>query len=275
MTALNNKLDVSFGEQKGTLCRMQVNQLLSLSVWTVTATSGQCLGFCQSLDQRQRGKIVLESPATRRLNEWARNDISIILFINSWSIASSKSFVLRIIELLREAHIPVIWALRYHNYYHNSLNTTDILRMLVFQALSISPDSQASISNPITAAHLREAVNDDDWIEILRRCLCGMRVVFIAFDPELLSFASNQDRYKCGKLVESLSRKLRGVARIIVSSRNLQRTYVEQKRLEEGHEYVDTDGHRARQGHSGNTSMTRRMKHRQEYQMRKRSLKIR
>jgi hypothetical protein len=59
-----------------------------------------------------------------------------------------------------------------------------------------------SKTHPISITHLREAVDDKDWLGLLSGGLAGLPYVYIFLDADLVGHATVQDRYLATKLIE-------------------------------------------------------------------------
>ena len=137
-----------------------------------------------------------------------------------------------LIDLVRDTKLPIIWALRYANYWESSNTSVDVLRMLVLQSLQMNARVLARGPNPITLAHLREAASTADWLRILARALHGFPRIFIALDSGFLSHVTANDRSEATGLVDLLLSGLPGSVKIFVCAANLQPTYVEECSVE-------------------------------------------
>lgn len=133
-----------------------------------------------------------------------------------------------LIDLIRDTKLPIIWALRYANYWDSSTNCIDVLRMLVLQALQMNPRVLAQGPNPITFTHMREAASAADWLCILARALHGLPRIFIALDSGLLSHVTTNNKSEATELVDLLLSGLPGSVKIFVSAVNLQPTYMDE-----------------------------------------------
>lgn len=75
-------------------------------------------------------------------------------------------------------------------------------------------------------AHLREAVDESDWLALLSRALTGMPYVYIILDADLLGHATGQDRYLATKLIEAFPRMVTStVIKLIVSIKGVDERY--------------------------------------------------
>ena len=79
--------------------------------------------------------MTLPLPDVSRLADWALPLTNSQLVLQGASSAVSKAFMVDLIDLVRDANMPILWALRYANYWDSQSTSVDILRMPVLQAL--------------------------------------------------------------------------------------------------------------------------------------------
>ena len=172
--------------------------------------------------------MALPLPEVSRLSQWASLQNHSLLILQGGSLAVSKAFMVDLIDLVRDTKLPIIWALRYANYWDTSTTCIDVLRMLVLQALQMNPRVLAQGPNPITFTHMREASSAADWLCILARALHGLPRIFIALDSGLLSHVTTNSKAEATELVDLLLSGLPGSVKILVSAVNLQPTYMDE-----------------------------------------------
>lgn len=119
---------------------------------------------------------------------------------------------------------------------------TDILRLLVFQALQINRERHTNGPNPITTAHMREAASEADWLRILGRVLQGIPRVFIAVDASLMAHVTQNDKHQATQLIEALRCGLPTSAQIFTAASSLQETYIESMKARSDCIKFSTDG---------------------------------
>ena len=183
-----------FRSQCETLNRVHLNQMLSLSLWGSLPTSGDALRFCRSIRNRRRDRGRLPLPDVKKLEAWTSEKSNAVLLIDTPMAVVAKTFMVDLIDLILDTRLPIIWALQYADYWNQSLNTTDLLPMLVLQAMQVSADRLLNNHFPVTVEHLREAANLNDWIAVLDRLLSQISHAFIAVDADLLAHVSAHER---------------------------------------------------------------------------------
>ena len=224
--AMHKELCFDFRGQMEILRSIQLNQILSLSFLEKLPTSGESLEYCQSIRRRSRHRMTLPLPDVSRLTDWASEPTKSLLVLQGSSSVVSKAFMIDLIDLVRDAKMPILWALRYANYWDSPTTSIDILRMLVLQALQVNPQAMAHGSHPITMSCIREAASTSDWLDLLARALQGIPRIFIALDSGLLEHATASDTHQGTELVEAFRSRLLTSVKLIASASNLDRAYV-------------------------------------------------
>lgn len=245
---MHKELRFDFREQADMLCSIQLNQILSISFLEKLPTSGESLEYCQSIRRRSRRRLELPLPEVSRLSHWAALRRHSLLILRGGSLTVSKAFLIDLIDLVRDTKLPIIWALRYANYWESSNTCIDVLRMLVLQSLQMNPRVLAQGPNPITFAHMREAASTADWLRILAHALHGLPRIFIALDSGLLSHVTTNDKGEATELVDLLLSGLPGSVKIFVSAVNLQPNYIDKRSIGKACITLQMDGRSDRRG---------------------------
>jgi hypothetical protein len=223
---LHAQIQVGLSESKTMIANIQLGQILDMSFAASLPASGECLGFCQSMVRRRRLKTQLLLPNTAQLQRWSDYPRSSFLITESSSGQAAKDFLVHLVDLIRASDRRVLWALRFANYWERKLTTADILRILVIQALQINPKALTSNLYPISVTHLREAVDERDWLVLLNRAIAGLPFVYIVLDADLLGHATGQDRYLATKLIEAFPRIMNStVVKVVISTAGVDERY--------------------------------------------------
>lgn len=225
---LHRQIQVDLSESKSMIANIQLAQILDMSFAANLPASGECLGFCQSMVKRRRLRTQILLPNTAQLQRWSDQPRSSFLITESSSGLAAKDFLVHLVELIRASCCQILWALRFADYWERNLTGADILRMLVIQALQINPKALTSTQYPITMTHLREAVDERDWMALLNRAIACLPFVYIVLDADLLGHATGQDRYVATKLIEAFPKIVNStVVKIVVSTAGLDERYAE------------------------------------------------
>ncbi|KIW46704.1 uncharacterized protein PV06_02352 [Exophiala oligosperma] len=245
------RLDLS--QQRQTINQLHLNQLLSMPFWQNLPYSGESLEYCQSMRRRRRNWSPVVLPREADLQTWAQGNQSSLLVVSGQNPVMEKDFVADMARLIRDQSFPVMWALRFANHWDLDLTTTDVLRVLVLQALQMNPSSLtghgypgagAGPLHPVTLSHLREAASPEDWLRILERTLKDVLRVFIVLDGDLLSQVTSYDRQEVVMFTELLRNKIPGVSvKIVIPASNITQDHIETLELQGDCVRLSTDAH--------------------------------
>jgi hypothetical protein len=225
---LHDQIQVDVSESKTMIANIQLGQILDMSFAMNLPASGECLGFCQSMVKRSRCRTRILLPNIAQLQRWSGHPRSSLLMTKSSSGQAARDFLVHLVSVIRANNFQVLWALRFADYWARNLVSTDILRMLVIQALQINPKCLTSSLYSITMTHLREAVDEKDWLNLLNRAIAGLPFVYIVLDADLLVHATGQDRYLSTKLIEAFQKVVNStVVKIVISTSGVDETYAE------------------------------------------------
>jgi hypothetical protein len=151
------------------------------------------------------------------------------MIIETQNPSDDKALLINLLQQIQASHRPVIWALRFPDYLNQSLSLEDIVRTLVLHALEINCNALASTAFPITLPSLRAASSQSDWFSILNRSLAGLEEVYIIIDPDLLSFAAENNKCSAADLILALKSGIGGTRlKIIIYSFGINKGYFSQ-----------------------------------------------
>ena len=224
--SVHAQMQLDLSQSKTMIANIQLAQILTMPFAEHLPASGECLRFCQSMVKRTRHSSRFLLPDTTQLQAWSDLPRSSFIIVQSTSAQVAKAFLVNLVDLIREKNFRILWTLRFPDYWERKLTNLDILRMLVIQSLQINPQALTSSEHPITMTHLREAVDERDWLVLLNRALTGLSYVYIILDADLLSHATGKDRYVATKLIEAFPIMITStVVKLIVSNAGLDEEY--------------------------------------------------
>lgn len=226
--AMYQDLRVDLGNQRTTLNRVHLTQMLSLPLWNAFPTSGESLQYCRSIRNRQRDQTRLSLPDVQRLESWAAQPTSAILLIDTYIPNTAKTFMVNLIDLILENGMPIAWALRFPDYLDQRLTVTDIIRLLVLQTMQMRADSLLESPFPVTVEQFREASSLRDWIAILKRVLSVIQHIFITLDADLLAHATAHERGMALEMLDMLRTELACNVKIVIAMPSVSRAYAEE-----------------------------------------------
>lgn len=138
-----------------------------------------------------------------------------------------RDFLVGIVNLVRTTKLPILWALRFADFLERDISCTNIVQALLLQAIQINPHALATEHHPITVAHLREAVDEVDWLNLLNRALEGVPKLYIVLDGDLLGHATTYDRYLATRWLKNLAKLSQGtIIKIFIASNNIDANYI-------------------------------------------------
>jgi hypothetical protein len=108
-----------------------------------------------------------------------------------------------LVRLFSASSKPVIWALRFADYWDTEMSHASILRMLLIQVLQLNHSSLTQPPNPLTSTHFDAATSDIDWLHLLNRSLVCIPQIFIALDAALLVAATGNSTYGASRWLET------------------------------------------------------------------------
>lgn len=76
-----------------------------------------------------------------------------------------KDFCVNLIEIIREAEVPVLWVLKMADAHNPS--TVDLLKSLMSQALRLNAINRTERSLALSCARFQSAMTEDNWIDLL------------------------------------------------------------------------------------------------------------
>ena len=245
------ELSHDFGAQRATLNRVHFNQMLSLPLWNSLPTSGESLEFCRSMRRRRRESTQIALPDLEKLETWTSQKENAVLLIDTYMPMVAKTFMVDLIDLILDHRLPIIWALRYADYWDQRTSIADIVRMLVLQTMQIGADHLLEKPFPVTVEQLREAASLSEWMAILNRLLSSISHAFIVLDTDLLAHVTAHERSEALEMLDMLRLKLSSNIKIVTATPSVSRAYAEE--LEQSNACV-----RIQTGHSSDWRKPRR-----------------
>lgn len=222
------EIRVDLASQRSTLSRVHLNQMLTLPLWSSFPTSGESLQFCRSMRKRRRERWRLPLPDVQKLETWSTRSRNAILLIDTYNSLVAKTFMIDLIDLILDSRLPIIWALRFANYWDQTISAVDIARTLVLQAMQAGADRLLNNPFPVTVEQFREAASFSDWIAILNHLLSGTTTLFIVLDADLLTHATTHERSQALEMLDLLRSELSINVKIVTATSCVSRGYIEE-----------------------------------------------
>jgi hypothetical protein len=189
-------------------------------------TSGECLSYCRSLSRRHRERFKTIVPDLTVLQRWASEPKTSYIITQSGHPQSATDFIVEIVNLIRQSSMPLLWALRFPNYWDTELRCVHILKSLVLQAVRLNPDVLTEGRYRLSSAHMHDAVDEEDWFRILNEAIRGLPYVYIIIDADLLNFATSHSKAAASRWMHTMQRKLTATyVKVFVSAYSIDKSY--------------------------------------------------
>jgi len=144
------------------------------------------------------------------LQRWASGSSSSILLAQVKSDPkSARDFAVDLIQTVRAADVPVIWALSASQLGPTGFSANDICRMLLLQAVEVNRSSLRDGDYSLSSTDF-ELSTPNGWSAVLDRALRGLKQVYILVDIDLLKYISSDDHKQLIEILRSLSESTSG-----------------------------------------------------------------
>lgn len=162
------------------------------------------------------------------LKDWSLSEQSALIAVQGSFLLSPalQDFSVSVIQQLREANVPVLWALRgSHPTDQRSNSITDLLKYLIVQIIHMSQELQTEKDLALRCSQLHTPRAVQEWFELFKRAIQGLdlRQMYLVLDLETLDHDGDSEEsfellLELQKWIPSLSMKLKIV--VITSSSN-------------------------------------------------------
>ena len=179
---------------------MQLSNILSFSARTHFPDPLVSLQKNRFLRNRRATKHSSPSPSERfwldpKLEQWEGNAASSLVAVKgSYKLRFDvRDFCVNIVEYVRAATVPVIWALPTPSEKDadvRTYSTLDLLKHLTWQILRLNTMLHAEASMSVTCARFQSATDEDQWFDLLASVTAGMDKIYVVIDVEILSSIS-------------------------------------------------------------------------------------
>ena len=123
-----------------------------------------------------------------KFKKWAASGTpSLIMIQGAHSLrAETRNFILGMVECIRTAGVPVLWALCSGFDGRARISAVDVLKYLVGQALRLRKSAPAGANRAI-ASQFQTATTEAEWVGLLAMSLLGQKQIYIVVDVELIN----------------------------------------------------------------------------------------
>jgi hypothetical protein len=225
--ALQNQVRLDVSSEREAICSSQVSQIASLPIFKALPSSQDTLSYCQSLQRRKRGPRRPPRLQISLLEQWATSPQSSLLLLDNSFSSPSRYLFIDLVRLFNASSKPVIWALRFADYWDAELSYTSILRMLVIQVLQLNHATLTQPPNPLTSTHFDVATSDMDWLQLLNRSLACLPQIYIALEAALLAAATGNSPYRASRWLQTFLETVNATSvKIFVESSAVDSDYI-------------------------------------------------
>jgi hypothetical protein len=151
--------------------------------------------FQYGLFMRNRRRLTAASPTkafwlNSKFDKWKTSPVSSLIIVQGHTQlrAGIRDFCVNMVEALRDANIPVLWALKMvdRDATHEP-SVVDLTKDLVSQALRVNTSLQTEQSLALNCARFQRASTESDWFELLGAVLAGIPQTYIIIDTDIIS----------------------------------------------------------------------------------------
>ena len=225
--ALESQVRLNVISEREAISSNQLSQIAALPVFVSLSSSQDTLDYCSSMQRRKRGSRVRSRLQISRLELWATSPQSSLLILDNSIGRPSKDLFIDLVQLLSVSGKPLIWALRFADYWDTELSLSSILSMLVIQALQLNPFPLTRTPNPLTSTHFGTAASDMDWLRLLNQSLSTLPQIFIAIDTALIAAATGNSTYRASRWLQSLLETMKSTSvKLFVESNAVDLDYI-------------------------------------------------
>ncbi len=131
---------------------------------------------------------------SEQLQAWANKEESrqIAVCSNFQTRHAARDFAIDAIDLIKDAQIPVAWALNPRNDLREDVTSVGVLKYLTLQALQQNHTMLNERSAALSAARYQSATTEDDWINLLGSALEGLPQIYMIVDLEILGIGMTE-----------------------------------------------------------------------------------
>ena len=209
------------------LVNIQIGQILDLSSIGSLPTSGQSLEYCQTMQQRRRrrNRNQTQLPDRSQVQLWSNQRLSSVLVMECSSTQIVADYLVDIINVIRQSNLTVLWALRFADFWSKGITCTEIIQMLILQALQVNPQAIHNNGGTLTVANFREVENEEGWFAILNRALSGVPQVYLIIDGGILGHATGYNRSTATRWLSRFSQNLSCTVKVVICASTIDEKY--------------------------------------------------
>ncbi|CAI6238245.1 unnamed protein product [Periconia digitata] len=167
----------------------QIEMIQDLPIFQRVPYHEGTLEYCRSMTSRRRKRLSCSLSYTDviKLKTWFENRNSAILIGEAHGVkTSSRDFAVDLLNLVRPSSLPVVWVLPERLESESVVELEDVMAGLVLQILELNPTLLSTGVNPISTRHFRTSLSVEQWLQLLRKSMQGMKQLLIVLDFTIL-----------------------------------------------------------------------------------------
>ena len=175
------------------LSDIQVSEVMNITSRTSSIDAMKSLQYCVFMRNRRSSRPSFVSHPfwlEEKFQTWKSMPASSLIMVkgNYTSRFEIKNFCVDAIQLLRDARVPIFWALRTTEQDAiQAPSVTDILKNLVCQVLRLNILAQNERSLALSCSKFHRAETEAQWFDLLGSVLAGLPQIYIIVDVEAAS----------------------------------------------------------------------------------------
>lgn len=151
--------------------------------------------FQYGLFMRNRRRLTAASSNKRfwldsKFDKWKTSPESSLIIVQGHAQLRTdiRDFCVNVVEALRDANVPVLWALKMveRDATHEP-SVVDLIKDLVSQALRVNTSLHTEQSLALNCARFQSASTESEWFELLGAVLAGIPQTYMIIDTDIVS----------------------------------------------------------------------------------------
>ena len=175
------------------LSDIQVSDVMNITSRTSSIDAMKSLQYCVFMRNRRSSRPSFVSHPfwlEEKFQTWKSMPASSLIIVkgNYTSRFEIKNFCVDATQLLRDARVPIFWALRTTKQDAiQAPSVTDILKNLICQVLRLNIPTQKERSLALSCSKFYGAETEAQWFDLLGSVLAGLPQIYIIVDAEAVS----------------------------------------------------------------------------------------
>lgn len=167
----------------------QIELIQDLPIFQRIPNHQNTLEYCRSMTSRRRKRMSCSFSYADmiKLKMWFESKDSSILIGEAHGVkTSSRDFAVDLLNLVIPSALPAVWVLPERSPTETVVELEDVMADLVLQTLELNPTLLSAGVNPISTRHFRTPLLVEQWFQLLRKSMQGMKQLLIVLDFTML-----------------------------------------------------------------------------------------